>query len=210
MTIEAVVFDLGNVVVEWNPEAYYDARIGRAAREAMFAETGIHAVNLQIDEGAPFRDTIYALAERFPHWADDIRQWHDDQFAMTQPVIWPTLDLIGALKARGVPVFALSNWGDESFDRAVAHYPFLGGFDRAYVSGKLKMKKPDPAIYAHVEADCGIAPGRLLFTDDRAENIRVAAARGWQVHLFDGARGLEQRLRNEGLIAADVTPDRRQ
>ena len=201
MTIKAVVFDLGNVVVEWNPEAYYDARIGRAAREAMFAETGIHAVNLMIDEGAPFRQSIYDLAERFPQWADEVRRWHDDQFGMTQPVIHGTLDLIDALKSRGVPVFALSNWGDESFDRAVAHYPFLGAFDRTYVSGKLRMKKPDPAIYAHVEVDCGIAPGGLLFTDDRAENIRAAEVRGWQVHLFDGPGGLASRLRAEGLIA---------
>jgi 2-haloacid dehalogenase len=200
MMIEAVVFDLGNVVVEWNPEAYYDIRIGRAAREAMFAETDIHAVNLQIDEGAPFRETIYALADRFPHWAEHVRQWHDDQMAMTQPVIHGTLDLIGRLKARGVPVFALSNWGDESFDRAVAHYPFLGAFDRLYVSGKLKMKKPDPAIYAYLEADCGVAPGRLLFTDDRTENIRAAAERGWQVHLFDGPDGLGRRLADDGLV----------
>jgi 2-haloacid dehalogenase len=203
MTIDAVVFDLGNVVVEWNPEAYYDARIGRAARQAMFAETDIHAVNLTIDEGAPFRETIYALADRFPHWAEHIRQWHDDQFAMTQPVIEPTLRLIDKLKARGVPVFALSNWGDESFDRAVAFYPFLGAFDRTYVSGKLKMKKPDPALYAHVENDCGIRPERLLFTDDREDNIRAAAVRGWQTHLFDGPPGLARRLADEGLISRD-------
>lgn len=200
MTIDAVVFDLGNVVVEWNPERYYDARIGRERREAMFAETGIHAVNTAIDGGAPFQGSIYALADRFPRWAPEIRLWHDDQLGMTQPVIHRTLRLIEALKARRVPVFALSNWGDESFDRAVAFYPFLGAFDRLYVSGKLGMKKPAPGIYAYLEADSGVAPSRLLFTDDRAENIRTAELRGWQVHLFTGPAGLEARLVREGLI----------
>ncbi|MFN0114823.1 MAG: HAD family hydrolase [Paracoccaceae bacterium] len=203
MTVAAVVFDLGNVVVEWNPEAYYDARIGRPAREEMFAETGIHAVNTAADEGAPFRESFYALADRFPRWSAEIRLWHDDQMAMTQPVIHGTLRLIDALKARAVPVFALSNWGDESFDRAAAHYPFLAAFDRLYVSGKLKMKKPDPAIYAHVEADSGVKPERLLFIDDRIENIRAAGARGWRVHRFDGPPGLAHRLLAEGLIGVE-------
>lgn len=203
MKPQAVVFDLGNVLIEWNPEAYYDARIGRDARERMFAETDIHAVNLTIDEGAPYRETVYALAERFPEWAAEIRLWHDDQFGMTQPVIAHSLRLVRALQASGVPVLALSNWGDESFDRAVAFYPFLGTFDRTYVSGKLKIKKPDPRIYAHVEADSGVSPGALFFIDDRLENIRAAAARGWAVHHFSGPEGLAADLVARGLLAAE-------
>lgn len=203
MKPEAVVFDLGNVLVEWNPEAYYDARIGEAARRRMFTETGIHDVNLAIDEGAPFQASIYALADRFPEWAGEIRLWHDDQFGMTQPVIDHSVRLVRRLKAAGVPVFALSNWGDESFDRAVAHYGFLGEFDRTYVSGKLKLKKPDPRIYAHLEADSGVVPDRLLFIDDRQENIAAARMRGWQVHHFDGPVGLADRLVSEGLLSRE-------
>lgn len=203
MRPDTVVFDLGNVLIEWNPEAYYDARIGQAARERMFAETDIHTANLAIDEGAPYRETIYRLAERFPEWADEVRLWHDDQFGMTQPVIDHSVRLMQALKSRGVPVFALSNWGDESFDRAAAHYRFLGEFDRTYVSGKLKIKKPDPQIYAHLERDSGVAPERLLFIDDRAENIQAAEARGWHVHHFAGPEGLAERLVAEGLLSGE-------
>lgn len=203
MTTEAVVFDLGNVLIEWNPEAYYDARIGRAARERMFAETDIHAVNLMIDEGAPYRETIYALAERFPEWAGEIRLWHDDQFGMTQPVIAHSLRLVRALKARGMPVLALSNWGDESFDRAVDFYPFLGDFDRTYVSGKLGIKKPDPRIYAYVEDDSGLAPDTLLFIDDRLENIHVARERGWGVHHFSAPDRLAADLVARGLLTGE-------
>ena len=143
MTIEAVVFDLGNVLIEWNPERYYDARIGRERREAMFAETGIHEVNLRIDEGAPHRESIYSLAEQFPHWAEEVKLWHDDLFGMLDPVIHDSIRLRDTLRANGMPVFALSNWGDDSFDHAVRAHPFLGQFDRLYVSGKLGVKKPD-------------------------------------------------------------------
>jgi len=201
MRPEAVVFDVGMVLLEWDPEAYYDARIGRPARERMFAETGIHEVNLAIDAGAPFRETIYALAERHPRWAGEIRLWHDDQFGMLQPVIEHSVRLMRALKARGVPVLALTNFGAESFDAACGRYGFLAEFDRAYVSGRLKLTKPDPRIYAAVEADCGIAPGALLFADDRVANIEAARARGWQTHHFTGPGGLARRLVAEGLLS---------
>jgi 2-haloacid dehalogenase len=203
MKPEAVVFDLGNVLVEWNPEAYYDARLGRTDRLRMFRETGLLSVNAEIDAGAPLRETIYALADRHPEWSDHIRLFHDDQFAMTQPVIWHSVRLVAALRARGVPVFALSNWGDDSFDRALGHYPFLGDFDRHYISGKLKLMKPDPRIYAHVEEDCGIAPEGLLFIDDRAENIEAARRRGWQGHVFKGPEPLALELVGLGLLGKD-------
>lgn len=202
MTIRAVVFDLGNVLVEWNPEAYYDARIGEAARRRMFQETDIHAVNIAIDAGAPYRDSIYALAERFPHWGEEVKRWYDDQFGMLTPVLHHTIRLRDALRQKGIPVFALSNWGNESFDRAMAEFPFFRAFDRHYISGKLGMIKPDPAIYAHVEADSGVDPDGLFFIDDRIDNIRAASARGWQVHHFKGPRGLADDLVAKGLLTA--------
>lgn len=67
------------------------------------------------------------------------------------------------------------------------------------------MIKPDPQIFARVEADCGIAPGALLFTDDRADNIAAARERHWQVHLFDGPAGLAARLVAAGLLTEKET-----
>lgn len=207
MIPEAVVFDIGNVLIGWAPEAYYDARLGVDARRAMFAETGIEAVNAAIDEGAPFQSSIYALADAHPRWAGEIRQWHDDWAGLTVPVIAHSLVLLRQLRAKGVPVFALTNFGDESFSHAQDIYPFLREFDRFYVSGRLRLVKPAPAIYAAVEADSGIAPDRLLFTDDKAENIAAAAARGWQVHRFEGPEGLADRLVAASLLThAEAQP----
>lgn len=204
--IDAVIFDIGNVLIEWQPERFYDAEIGGGARRAMFAEVDLHAMNDRVDRGQPFRETIYAEAERLPRWREAIRMWHDRWLEMASPEIAPSVALLRALRAAGVPVYALSNFGIESFALAERHYPFLAEFDRRYISGHMGVTKPDAAIYAMVEADCGHPPGRLLFADDKPENVAAAATRGWRTHLFDGPEGWARRLAAEGLLPQGVTP----
>ncbi|MCB2115990.1 MAG: HAD family phosphatase [Rhodobacteraceae bacterium] len=198
--IQAVVFDIGNVLIEWQPERFFDGHIGPEARARMFAEIDLHAMNEAVDRGAPFRATVYDWAARFPAWEENIRLWHDRWIDMASPAILQSVRLMRALQARGVPVFALTNFGDETYTAAEPHYPFLRDFDRAFISGRLKVTKPDPEIYAIVERESGVAPGALLFTDDRAENIAVAAERGWGTHLFEGPEGWAARLVAEGLL----------
>ncbi|MCB6179368.1 HAD-IA family hydrolase [Rhodobacter sp. Har01] len=201
MTPLAVVYDIGNVLLGWDPEAMYDARIGPEARRRFFAEVPIHAANVAMDAGAPFEATLNALARAYPAWQREILWWRDDWVATLGPVIQPSVTLLRALRSRGVPVFALTNFGAETFQIARAAYPFLDEFDRAWVSGRMGVIKPDPAIYAAVEADCGLPPDRLLFTDDKAANIDAAAARGWRAHLFDSPEGWAARLVAEGLLS---------
>jgi len=122
---------------------------------------------------------------------------------MFSPEIAHSSRLLRALRARGVPVMALSNFGRETFAMAERMYPVLTEFDRRYVSGHLGVIKPDPRIYEIVEADTGLAPGGLFFIDDRADNVAAAAARGWQVHHFTGAGGLAARLVAEGLLSEE-------
>jgi 2-haloacid dehalogenase len=200
MPIEAVIFDIGNVLIEWQPERFYDRAIGRARREAMFAAVDLHGVNEKIDSGSPFRETIYAAAEALPEFAPEIRMWHDNWLDMASPAIDHSARLLGALRRNCVPVFALSNISREAYDTGLSAYPFLGEFDRLYLSGEMGVTKPSPEIYAMLEADCGLDPAGLLFADDRAENIVAAARRGWQTHLFDGPSGWAARLVREGLL----------
>lgn len=201
MSIEAVVFDIGNVLLEWNPERFFDAHVGVARRKALFAETAILAMNEQLDLGAPFRETVYGLGDQHPEYRDEIRMWHDHWLDMAHPRIDASVALMRGLRRAGVPVFALSNFGIGTFAAAAAEYEFLAEFDRRYISGHLGVIKPDAAIYELVERDSGIAPESLLFTDDKAENIDAAAARGWRTHLFDGPAGFAATLRNHGLPA---------
>ena len=201
--IDAVIFDIGNVLIEWQPERYYDAKIGPARRKAMFAAVDLHAMNDRVDRGEGFREVIYATAAAYPEWSAEIRDWHDRWLDLAGPEIPHSVALLRRLRARGVPVFALSNFGVGSFALSETAYSFLTEFDRRYISGHMEVIKPDPRIYEMVEEDCGLAPERLLFADDRADNIAAAAARGWQTHLFDGPGGWADRLVAEGLRTQD-------
>lgn len=198
--INAVIFDIGNVLIEWQPERYYDRVIGQDRRRAMFATLDLHAMNDRVDRGENFRDVVYATADATPGWADEIRMWHDDWLEMAKPVIPHSLRLLGALRAAKVPVFALSNFGIQTFEIAEPVYPFLKDFDRRYISGHMGQVKPHTRIYEMVEQDCGLDPTTLLFTDDRQENLDTAANRGWQTHLFTGSAGFAARLVAEGLL----------
>lgn len=200
MAIEAVVFDIGRVLVDWNPEGFYDARLGRETRERFFTETGVTAMNDEIDRGEPFRETVMAHAARHPDWADEIALWHDRWIELIGPDLPHTGRILRALKARGIPVFALSNVGLETYRLVSKRYPILAEFDRMFLSGELRLIKPDPRIYAAVEDGTGMSPETLLFTDDRGDNIAAAAARGWQTHLFTEPKGLAARLVAEGLL----------
>ncbi len=200
MAIEAVIFDIGNVLIEWQPERFYDAEIGVVRRREMFTDVDLHDMNNNIDLGGNFRNTIYGTADKYPKWRDEIRMWHDRWFELATPAIDHSVVLLRALRAKNIPVFALTNFGDEIFARAQKQYEFLQEFDQFYVSGEMKLVKPDPAIYAAVEAACRLAPETLLFADDRQENIDAASARGWHTHLFTSPQGWADRLTAEGLL----------
>lgn len=203
MKPQAVVFDIGNVLIEWQPERFYDAEIGQDRRRAMFSQVDLHGMNDRVDLGGHFTETIYGTAETYPEWRKEIRMWHDRWIELATPAIDHSVRLMRALRAKAIPVFSLTNFGIQSYDHAATFYPFLREFDRDYISGHMQVIKPDPKIYEMVESDCGISPEALIFTDDRADNIAMAASRGWQTHLFEGSQGWADRLVSAGLLAPD-------
>ena len=203
MTIEAVIFDIGNVLTRWQPEAFYDRVIGEDRRRALFGAVDLHGMNEIVDAGGLFRETIHDWAGRHPDWSDEIRMWYDRWIELASPRIEGAIALQRALRAKGIPVFALTNFGRYSFEEALPKMDFLTDFDRLYVSGRMGVIKPDPAIYRMVEEDCGLPPESLLFTDDRADNITAAARRGWRTHQFESWQGWAARLVAEGLLTKE-------
>lgn len=201
--IKAVIFDIGNVLIEWQPERFYDAEIGEARRRAMFNTVDLHGMNDRVDRGGDFRGVIYDTADAYPEFGDEIRMWHDRWLELATPEITLSVHTLSTLRARGTPVFALTNFGKDSFTLAEKHYPFLKFFDRRYISGHMGVIKPEPRIYEMVEADCGLSGGDILFTDDRQDNIDAANARGWQTHLFEGAEGWVECLVQAGLLTRE-------
>ena len=136
MTIQAVIFDIGNVLIEWQPERFYDAVIGKERRRAFFDTLDLHAMNDDVDRGAPFRERIYAEAENHPAWRDEIRMWHDRWSDMATPAIDHSVRLLRALRARGVPVLPGYTPGVRvspgSRSTTVARLPGCSGVTRAW------------------------------------------------------------------------------
>lgn len=194
MKPQVVVFDIGNVLIHWDPIPVYDDLIGTERRQALFAAVDLFEMNRRVDMGEPFGALVRATAVAHPDWQDEILLWEKHWMDMATPAIDRSVRLMRALQQNGIPVFSLTNFGIETYDLAATHYPFFREFDRDFISGHLKMMKPDSEIFAHVENASGLDPAALLFTDDSSVNIAAAATRGWQTHLFDGPDGWANRL----------------
>jgi len=170
--IKAVVFDIGNVLMEWHPDKVYGELIPDVARrKAIFEEVGLDEMNLDVDRGAPFKETIYAKADAFPQYGDLIRAWHD----------------------------RCSNFGVESYEYAKSVYPELDEFDVEFISGRLRMIKPDFGIYVHLEEETGLSGADLVFFDDRLDNIEAAQKRGWHGFVFTSPDQMAIDLQGLGL-----------
>jgi len=203
MGIEAVVFDIGNVLIAWQPERFYDRVIGAKRRKEMFAEIDLHAMNDEIDRGGDFYAVIAETAAAHPRWRDEVMMWHDRWIDLASPKIDRSVLLLRALRRKGVPVFSLTNFGIGTFEIARREYPFLEEFDESFFSARLGVIKPDPVIYQIVEERSGLSGAQLLFTDDRPDNIAAAAARGWQVHRFERPSGWAAALVTAGLLTEE-------
>jgi 2-haloacid dehalogenase len=205
---KAVIFDIGNVVVEWRPERLYARLIPDPdERTRFFERTEMFKVNLDIDRGEPMRETIYAHADKHPADRDLIRAWADNWREMFAPEITGTLQLIAALRRRNVPVHALSNFGAESFVWGREMYPILKTFDIAVISGHEGTVKPEAEIYEIIEERTGLLGQDLFFTDDSPKNVSAARARFWQAEIFTAPAVLGRQLLDRGLIEPGDLPD---
>ena len=202
MTVEVVVFDIGNVLIEWQPETFFTRRVGKPRSDAFFATVPIHDIHQSVDDGAAF-DVILAAAKTYPEFEPELRIWHDQWEDLTANVISHSVRLMAALQSRSIPVWALTNFGVEPFERSCVAHPFLNDFDGAVVSGQVKLSKPNPAIYQVMEGRLGVPPASILFVDDRMENIHAAVARGWKTHHFNGADTWAQTLVDYGLLTKE-------
>lgn len=201
MTIEAVVFDIGHVLVEWHPERPFDRLFGERRRKELFQQVDFHNMNIRSDLGAEhMEDGVAALAKKHPELAEEIQVWADCWLEMLAPDLKRSARMLKALRAKGVPVYALSNFGDRTFVLAEERYPILKEFDVRFISARLKMMKPDPAIYAEVETKTGHLASSLFFIDDRRDNIEAAQTRGWHGHLFTTEAKLADDMVARGLL----------
>ncbi len=202
MNPNTVVFDIGGVLIDWNPAYLYRKLLpDEAAVSAFLADVCTATWNEQFDAGRPFAEGIAELVARHPERADLIEaywlRWHE----MLGGEITGTAELLDRLKASGVPVHAISNWSAETFPRAREIFPFLDAFDILVVSGAEKLVKPHAPIFERFLERAGVRAEQCLFIDDNAANIATAAALGFHTEHFYSAEELEARLTMLGLLA---------
>jgi len=200
---KTVVFDLGQVLVRWDPEGFYDRQIGEARRKALFQAVDMHGHNLRIDLGETKEEVMQDVARQHPEFAEDIMLWSSHWLEMLYDDIPHSVRLLKALKAKGHPVVALTNFGWDTLAIAEQRYPFLTLFDRRFVSGELRTVKPRPDIYEAVEDGLGVAPEQLVFADDSPANVEAAQARGWHAHLFTEPQGWADFLVAHGILTRE-------
>jgi len=199
--VQAVVFDVGRVIVQWDLRHLFAQLIEDEAELDWFcANVVTEEWHFQHDAGRPLSEMVPERKAQFPAHVDLIDAYAS-RFLDTIPgMVSGTAELIERLADQEVPLFAITNFGSEFWKEFFPTQPILGHFRDIVVSGDEKLTKPDPAIYRLAAARFGFDPAGMLFIDDSAANIESAAALGWQTHHFVGAAGLEADLRARQLI----------
>jgi 2-haloacid dehalogenase len=198
----AVVWDIGRVLYQWNLRFLFGKLIADPVELEWFVSNVVtEEWHFQSDEGRPLAEMIPELKARFPDHAPLIDVYHP-RFLETLPAPVPgTHALVEQLAARGVPQFALSNFGAEFWAMFRSTAPVFDHFTHCVISGQERCVKPHPQIYQVLEERSGFPTGELLFIDDRADNIAAAVARGWHGHVFTDAAALAADLTRHGLLA---------
>lgn len=197
----AVVFDIGRVLYDWNLRYLFERLIADPAELDWFLGNVVtEEWHFQSDRGRPLAEMVPELKAKFPQHAALIDAYHE-RFDETLPHAIPgTHALVRRLAGRGVPLYALTNFGAEFWARSRPGWPIFDLFADVVVSGEERVAKPDPAIFAIAERRFGHPPGALFFIDDNPTNVAAARDRGWQAHLFEGATALEAELAGLGLL----------
>jgi len=200
MTPSVVVFDIGGVLVDWQPHLAWSEALGSEQAAHDFIErTGFFTRNLRGDHGERFADMALELED-----PEDQRLFaaYPSLYTRTvQAAIPGTWALLDRLKAVSVPVHAITNWSAETWPEGLKVHPRLGEvFDTLVVSGRERMIKPDPAIF-HLLCDrAGVAPQDCVFIDDGLHNVDGARAIGMDGVHFTSPDALEQGLSKRGLL----------
>ena len=200
----AVVFDLGGVLLDWDPRYLYRKLFDgdEAAMERFLAQVCTPSWHAAHDLGYSIFQACSELAARYPAQAELIRAWGQRSEEMVAGPIAGTVAILADLKQRGVACYALSNMEAETFPLRLRRFGFLRWFDGHVISGLEGMAKPDPRIYRLLLDRYRLAAGDTLFIDDRADNVAAARAVGICAVQFESAQVLRAQLESSGLLAA--------
>ena len=202
MSTKAVVFDLGGVLIDWDPRYLYRKLLAdEAAVEEFLATVCTPEWNAELDRGRPFAEGVAELVERHPEHAAAIAAYHERWPEMLAGDLPGTVEVLAELRAAGVPLYALTNWSAETFAITRGRFEWLDWFDALLVSGEERMTKPDPAFFRLLLDRFGLDPGATVFVDDSEANVAAARELGIDAVRFTGPDRLRRELSARRILA---------
>jgi 2-haloacid dehalogenase len=197
----AVIFDLGGVLIDWNPRHLYRKLFDDMAEmERFLAEVCTQDWIATMDEGRPMAVAVAERVARFPEYRAEIEAFHARWRETVVGALEETVRLLAALRERGYPLYVLSNYSAETFPFARETFDFLDWFQGMVISGEVGVKKPDPAIFHILFERHGLAPDRAVYIDDVPENVAAGRALGLEALHFTSAPALRGDLERLGLL----------
>lgn len=201
--IKAIIFDLGNVLIDWNPlhvftDTYFDSL---EKRDFFMNHICTMDWNEQQDEGRSIVEATMELLEKFPDWEQPIRDYYGRWTEMLGGPIAESVEIFRQIKESGnYKTYALTNWQAGLFEIALVRYNFLYWFDGRVVSGEEKMRKPAPAFYQLLLNRYNLKAEEALFIDDNLRNIKAAEALGIRSIHFQLPAQLNTELRQLNIL----------
>ena len=199
--LSTIIFDLGGVLIDWNPEYVFREVIPDEERRRYFFENiCTHEWNIEQDAGRPLEDATTLLVEQWPDWEHEVRSYYGRWEEMLGGPIEETVELLREIRDLGTHrLLALTNWSAETFPVALERYDFLQWFEGIVVSGHERTRKPFADIYQLLLDRYGVMPAEAAFIDDSLKNVEAAEALGIQGIHFQNADQLRETLRNHGV-----------
>lgn len=201
--INTIIFDLGGVLIDWNPRYVFDDKYfeSEEKRKYFFENICTSDWNEEQDAGRSIVEATQLLVGQYPEWENAIRDYYGRWTDMLRGPIDDTVRLFRQLKeSNKYRIYALTNWQEGLFDIALVRFNFLHWFDGRVVSGEEKTRKPFQEFYQRLLDRYNVEAGKAVFIDDSLRNIRGAEAMGIQTIHFQSPQQLETDLLNRGLL----------
>ncbi len=200
--INAIIFDLGGVLVDWNPKYVYRTIFEKEKEmEWFFENICTFEWNEEQDAGRSLAEATELLVKKYPSHESNIRAYYDRWEEMLGGPIEETVEILAELKKNsGLKLYALTNWSAETFPIALKKYEFLHWFDGRIVSGEEKIRKPFPELYKRLIHKYSIDPSTALYLDDNARNLIPAKELGMETIHFQSPEQFRNELKALNLI----------
>jgi len=194
--IDAIIFDLGGVLIDWNPSYVFDKMFDDEEKKKHFFENICTSDwNEKQDAGRPLEEATQELVRKHPEWKEYIEAYYGRWTEMLGGPIHETVDILRELKEKGrYKIFALTNWSAELFPIALERYDFLHWFDARVVSGEEKTRKPFPEFYELILKRFHLTAEETLFIDDNVRNAKAAEQFGIKTIIFNSPAQLRDEL----------------